>query len=116
MIYVYVYLHQKYPKGKAKIKINFRIPISIGSVWELSYKKSQITVIVKSSNGKLNIQNHIDNVIREIETLRMNKNKYMPKHFLVKLQKLQDKEKTLKGIRGNSLFNSMERVDFSHPS
>lgn len=105
MIYVYVYLHLKFPKGKVKIKINFRIPISIGSVWELSYKKSQITVIVKSSNGKLNnVQNQIDNVIREMETLRMNKNKYMPKHFLVKLQKLQDKEKILKGLRGNSLF------------
>ena len=103
MINVYDYLCQKYPKGKAKIKINFRIPISTGSVLELSDKKSQITTIVKGSNGKLNnVQNQFDNVIREMETLRVNENKYMPQHFLVKLQKLQDKEKILKGIRENS--------------
>lgn len=31
-----------------------------------------------------------------METLRMTKNKSTPQHFLVKLQKLKDKEKILK--------------------
>lgn len=56
-----------------------------------------------------NMQKQTDNVRREMELLRMNKNKSTFKYFLVKLQKLKNPEKILKVNREKRYFNSMGR-------